>query len=52
MEDSRCPPFRVVVDAIRRVGDHQDRLDTFEQALDLVNEGRIPAEQAMPPKDP
>jgi hypothetical protein len=45
-------PIGVVVNAIRRVGDHQVRLDAAEHALDVRRHRAVAAEETMPPEQP
>jgi hypothetical protein len=44
----RYPPLSIVIHPIRRVGDHQVRLDAAEHALDVRRHRAVAAEEAMP----
>ena len=44
-------PRQIIFDAIRRIGDHQVRLDAAG-ALDVGRDRAVAAEEAMPPEHP
>jgi hypothetical protein len=46
------PPSRIVIHTIRRVRDHEVRLDATEHALDVRRHRAVAAEEAMPAEQP